>query len=210
MIAPPPPPPPPLVTAGLAQELAAAVDELRRVTVQVRTRGAATGAGVLWDGGGSEGRGLVITNAHVVRGDRATIELSDGTAARARVAARDLKRDLAALEFAADRAMERAVIRGSPPLRVGELVIAIGHPGGLVGAATLGIIHLAASEREGHTPRWIHADVRLAPGFSGGPLADATARLVGVNTMMHGSLALAVPAAAVEAWVRRAHALVAP
>src|SRR5436189_207382 len=88
MIAPPPPPPPPLVTAGLAQELAAAVDELRRVTVQVRTRGAATGAGVLWDGGGSECRGLVITNAHVVRGDRATVELSDGTAARARVAAR--------------------------------------------------------------------------------------------------------------------------
>ena len=209
MIAPPPPPPPPLVTAGLAQELAAAVDELRRVTVQVRTRGAATGAGVLWDGGGSEGRGLVITNAHVVRGDRATVELSDGTAARARVAARDLKRDLAALEFAADRAMERAVIRGSPPLRVGELVIAIGHPGGLVGAVALGIIHDAESPREGRTARWIRADVRLAPGFSGGPLADATGRLVGVNTMMQGSLALAVPAAAVEAWVRRSHALVA-
>src|SRR3989442_13642508 len=48
---------PPLVTAGLTQELAAAVDQLRRVTVQVRTRGAATGAGVLWDGGGAAGGG---------------------------------------------------------------------------------------------------------------------------------------------------------
>src|SRR6266704_5550810 len=117
MIAPPPPPPPPLVTAGLAQELAAAVDELRRVTVQVRTRGAATGAGVLWDGGGSEGRALVITNAHVVRGDRATIELSDGTVARARVVAHDPKRDRAALEFESWRALVSIVIRDSPPLR---------------------------------------------------------------------------------------------
>ena len=198
------------VTAGLAQGLAAAVDELRHITVQVRTRGAATGAGVLWNRGESGDRGLVITNAHVVRGDRATIELGDGTVARARVVARDPKRDLAALEFEPGRAMVATVVRDSPPLRVGELVIAIGHPGGFVGAATLGIVQATESAREGRAPRWIRADVRLAPGFSGGPLADATGRLVGVNTMMQGNLALAVPAAAVEAWVRRSHAPVAP
>ena len=198
------------VTAGLAQGLAAAVDELRHITVQVRTRGAATGAGVLWNRGESGDRGLVITNAHVVRGDRATIELSDGAVARARVVARDRKRDLAALEFEPGRAMAATVVRDSPPLRVGELVIAIGHPGGLVGAATLGIVQATESAREGRAPRWIRADVRLAPGFSGGPLADATGRLVGVNTMMQGNLALAVPAAAVEAWVRRSHQPVAP
>ena len=198
-----------LAAAGLARELAAAVDQLRRITVQVRAHGAATGAGILWTGGESEGRGLVITNAHVVRGDRATIELSDGTAARGRLVARDLKRDLAALEFEPTSATPSAAVRDSPPPRVGELVIAIGHPGGLVSAVALGIIHGAESPREGRTARWIRADVRLAPGFSGGPLADATGRLVGVNTMMQGSLALAVPAAAVEAWVRRSHALVA-
>ena len=198
------------VTAGLAQGLAAAVDELRHITVQVRTRGAATGAGVLWNRGESGDRGLVITNAHVVRGDRATIELGDGTVARARVVARDPKRDLTALEFEPGRAMPATVVRDSPPLRVGELVIAIGHPGGFVGAATLGIVQATESAREGRAPRWIRADVRLAPGFSGGPLADATGRLVGVNTMMQGNLALAVPAAAVEAWVRHSHQPVAP
>ena len=198
------------MTAGLAQEVAAAVDQLRQITVQVRTHRAATGAGILWNGGESEGRGLVITNAHVVQGDRATIELSDGTAARGRVVARDLKRDLAALEFEPGRAMVGAVVRDAPPLRVGELVIALGHPGGLTGAATLGIIHRAESEREGRTPRWIRADVRLAPGFSGGPLADTTGRLVGVNTMMQGGLALAIPALAVEAWVRRSHTMAVP
>jgi len=195
------------LTAGLAQEVAAAVDQLRHVTVQLRTQGAATGAGILWNAAESDGRGLVITNAHVVQSDRATIELSDGTAAPGRVVARDSKRDLAALEFEPGRAVVGAVVRDSPPLRVGELVIALGHPGGLAGAATLGIVHRAESEREGRTPRWIRADVRLAPGFSGGPLADATGRLVGVNTMMQGGLALAIPAAAVEAWVRRAHTM---
>ncbi len=188
-------------TAGLAQGLAAAVDQLRHITVQVRTRGAATGAGILWD------RGLVITNAHVIRGDRATIELSDGTVARARLVARDSKRDLAALELELGRPVAGAVVRDSPPLRVGEMVIAIGHPGGLVGAATLGIIHRAEGEREGRPPRWIRADLRLAPGFSGGPLADTAGRLVGVNTMVQGGLALAIPAVAVAAWLQRSHAM---
>jgi serine protease Do len=194
------------VAAGLAQALAAVVDQLRRVTVQVRTQDTTTGAGVLWDDAGSEGGGLVITNAHVVRGDRATIEFSDGAAARARVVARDQRRDLAALEFAPSRDLGFAPVRDAPALRAGELVVAIGHPDRLVGVATLGIVHRAESEREGRTPRWIRADVRLAPGFSGGPLADTTGRVVGVNTMMQGGLALAIPAAAVDAWVRRAHA----
>src|SRR5207244_5002445 len=78
------------MTAGLAQEVAAAVDQLRQITVQVRMHRAATGAGILWNSGESEGPGLVITNAHVVQGDRATIELSDGTGARGRVVAREL------------------------------------------------------------------------------------------------------------------------
>ena len=197
----------PAVSAGLARDLAAAVDQLRQITVQVRTQGAATGAGILWDKGEPGGRGLVITNAHVIRGDHATIEFSDGTVARAEVVARDRKRDLAALEFEPGHAGAVAVVRDAPALRVGELVIAIGHPGGLVGAATLGIVHRAEHEGEGRARRWIEADVRLAPGFSGGPLADTEGRLVGVNTMMQGRLALAVPAAAVQAWVHRAQAM---
>ena len=197
------------VNAGLAQEIAAAVERLRQITVQIGTHGAAIGAGILWNGGASDGTGLVITNAHVVRGDRATIELSEGTGARGRVVARDLKRDLAAIEIDAWPAIAPTVIRDSPPLRVGELMIAIGHPGGLVGAATLGIVHATQEAREGRAARWVQADLRLAPGFSGGPLADAAGRLVGVNTMIQGSLALAVPAAAVEAWLQRSHALVA-
>lgn len=197
-------------TAGLAQELAAAVAALGRVTVRVQSSRAASGAGLLWDspGGGDDSRALVITNAHVATRAQATIQFSDGAVAHARVVARDRKRDLAALAFDLEPLEPHptaafAHVRAAPPLRVGELVIAIGHPGALSGAATLGIIHSAGGDRAGRTPQWIAADLRLAPGFSGGPLADASGRLIGINTMMQGALALAVPAALVQSWVRR-------
>jgi serine protease Do len=57
---------------------------------------------------------------------------------------------------------------------------------------TTGVVHaLPAAGRDGR--RFIHADVRLAPGNSGGPLADPTGRVVGINTLMAGGLALAIP-----------------
>jgi serine protease Do len=187
----------------LGQELGAVVDALRRVTVQVQTRGSGLGAGVLWDGAG-----LVVTNAHVARGERATIQLADGSIAPARVVARDRRRDLAALELdgLASTLTVAEVLRqppSPPPPRVGDLVIAVGHPGGHTGAATLGIIHAVDGDHADRPPRWVRADVLLAPGFSGGPLADAAGRVIGINTMIQGGLALAVPAMAVERWLQR-------
>jgi serine protease Do len=53
---------------------------------------------------------------------------------------------------------------------------------------------------------WIQADVRLAPGNSGGPLADASGRVVGLNAMIVGGLALAIPIGRVTEFVRAAGA----
>jgi serine protease Do len=79
---------------------------------------------------------------------------------------------------------------------VGELVVAVGNPLGFVGALTTGVVHAP-------TRRWVHADVRLAPGNSGGPLADARGRVIGINTMIAGGLALAVPSNSVTRFLRR-------
>jgi serine protease Do len=54
---------------------------------------------------------------------------------------------------------------------------------------------------EGKTLRWVQADVRLGPGNSGGPLADANGRVIGVAAMIVAGIALAVPAPEVEALV---------
>ena len=180
----------------VAHELAAVAERLRRATVQVRGRGPGGGSGVIW-----RPDGLIMTNAHVARGPRATVELWDGRVLAATVTARDPQRDLAALAVDASD-LPAAPVADSGALRVGELVLAVGNPFGVVGALTIGIVHATGAASEGGRQRWVQADVRLAPGNSGGPLADARGRVIGINSMIAGGLALAVPSNAVERFLR--------
>lgn len=175
------------------EDLAAVAATLSRSTVQVRSRRYGVGSGVIW-----HPSGLIITNDHVVRGSRATVELSDGRVFDAVCTGRDPQRDLAALKVSAAD-LSAATVGDSDALRVGELVLAVGNPLGLVGALTTGIIHAVGPK---NASRWIQADVRLAPGNSGGPLADAQGRVIGINTVIAGGLALAVPSNAVQRFLR--------
>lgn len=157
------------------------IERLRRSTVQVLS-GRGGGSGVIWDANGS-----VVTNAHVVRGKYAEIVDVQGRRGTARIIRRDRARDLAVLQIAPAN-LEPAEIGDSASLRIGQLVLAIGHPFGVAGAVTLGTIHAA-----GEGSKWIQADVRLAPGNSGGILADAAGRVIGINTMIFHGIGLAVP-----------------
>src|SRR5262245_10604379 len=161
-------------------------ERLRRSTVHV----ARSGSGVIW---GSAG--LIITNAHVARAPKLRVELWDGRSFEGDVVARDPRRDLASLRIPAS-GLPALTAGASSALRVGELVVAVGNPLGFVGALTTGVVHAL-------TRRWVHADVRLAPGNSGGPLADAQGRVIGINTMIAGGLALAVPSNSVAQFLRR-------
>jgi S1-C subfamily serine protease len=95
-----------------------------------------------------------------------------------------------------------ATLGNLSPLRPGHLLVAVGHPFGLANAVTAGVVHSVGpipNELERAIGRrglsWIQADIRLAPGNSGGPLCDIEGRVVGINTMVAGGLALAIPAA---------------
>jgi len=173
-------------------------ERLRRSTVQVRLRGAhAGGSGVI-----ASPDGRIVTNAHVARGGDASVELWDGRSLAARLVARDSRRDLAALQVEAS-GLPAAAFGDSDRLRVGELVMAIGNPMGFIGALTRGVVH-AVGRLPGLGPQsWVLADVRLAPGNSGGPLADSQGRVVGINTMIVHGLGAAVPASAVSPFLRR-------
>jgi serine protease Do len=162
-------------------------EQLRRSTVLIDSGGRGAGSGVIWSSDG-----LVVTNAHVVRGSRVNVQLWDGREYEAAIGSRDTGRDLAQIRIdAAD--LQAATAADSSKLRPGELAIAIGNPMGFVGALATGVIH-AVGPLRGLGPRtWVQADVRLAPGNSGGPLADAHGRIVGINTMVAGRLALAIP-----------------
>ncbi len=175
------------MTAELSAQFEALARALRASTVRVHDeRGRGSGSGVLWDADG-----LVVTNAHVVRGGSATVEFGRAGRTGAELVNRDEARDLAALRVRPPDGFVPATVRDSATLVPGELVVAVGNPLGLVGAVTAGLVQRCNA-------RWVVADVRLAPGNSGGPLADAAGRVVGINSMVAGGLALAVPSAAVR------------
>ena len=162
-------------------------EQLRRSTVLIHAGGRGTGSGIIWSSDG-----LVVTNAHVIRGSPITVQLWDGREFEAAVRSRDLRRDLAQLRIDA-RSLPFASAGDSSEVRPGELAIAIGNPLGFVGALATGVIHAVGTIRRLGPQSWVQADLRLAPGNSGGPLANAEGRVVGINTMVAGRLALAIP-----------------
>ena len=169
-------------------------EALRRSTVYVRTAsGYAEGSG----SGIALTDGRVLTNAHVIRGGPITVEWWEGKSTAATVTKVDRRRDLALLQVPKLEAPP-ATLADSSRLKAGTPVIAVGNPLGFIGALSSGVVHAVRPIAQGG-PKWIHADVRLAPGSSGGPLADFDGQVLGVNTMIVSSgLALAIPSRAVQ------------
>jgi len=181
---------------GVASDAGRDVAErLRRSTVQVRAGRSGAGSGIIWNSDG-----LIVTNAHVARGKRLGVELEDGRVLHASVSERDDARDIAALHIDAS-ALPAATIGDSDLVRPGHFAFAVGNPYGVVGAVTSGIVFAAGSSADRRS-RWIQADVRIAPGNSGGPLADARGHVIGVNSMIYGGLAIAVPSNTVVRFLR--------
>ena len=167
-------------------------EKLRRSTVLIQSGGRGSGSGVIWSSGGT-----IITNAHVAQTKNPRVQLWDGREFDASVASRDRFRDLAKLRIDATN-LEAAFPADSSQIRPGELAIAIGNPLGFVGALTTGVIHGVGPLHGLGSQSWIQADVRLAPGNSGGPLANSSGRVIGINTMVAGGLALAIPSNSIQ------------
>jgi serine protease Do len=174
---------------------------LRRSTVQVRT-----------GGGGQQGCGSglvlpdhqVVTNAHVVQGSQVRVESWEGAEAVAAVVKIDQRRDLAVLSVPGLRA-PAASFGDSNELKPGAPVIAVGNPLGFTGAVSSGVVRAVGATPRLGSHEWIQAEIRLAPGNSGGPLADFAGRAVGINTMIMGGLALAIPSRRVQRFLTQAH-----
>jgi serine protease Do len=170
-------------------------EQLRRSTVLVLPGERGNGSGVIWSADG-----VIVTNAHVARASQMRVQLWDGREFDAALVSRDTRRDLAELRVKAAN-LPAAAVADSSQVRPGELAIAIGNPLGFVGALTTGVVQAVGPLRRFGSQPWVQADVRLAPGNSGGPLADARGRVIGINTMVAGRLALAVPSNAVTAFL---------
>lgn len=173
---------------GVGDALAAVAASLRQLTVEIRNGSQSHGSGVTWSADG-----VIVTNAHVVSSGTPVVELWDGRVFPGRIARHDAARDLAVVRIDA-LGLPAAVPAPARELKPGALVLAMGHPLGVRGALSLGVLHSTSGPAHA---RWLRADVRLAPGNSGGPLADAAGRILGLNTMVVDGLAYAIASPAV-------------
>jgi len=171
-------------------------EDLQQAVVEVRSGETASGTGIIWGGAG-----LVVTNAHCIRRGAPVQVNAGGKWREAHALAYHPHHDLALLA-APSVAGPLLELRDPDSLRTGELVFAHGHPLGIKDALAMGVLHAVTRDRSG-SARWIVADVRLAPGNSGGPLVDAAGRLVGINSMVVNGLGVAVPASLVQQFVER-------
>jgi serine protease Do len=190
----------------IAGELEALATRLREVTVRIHTsrgRFDGVGAGVIWRLTGD--RVAIITNFHVVppgRGDHVSVEVRRGRVTDGRVVARDRAHDLAllVLDDMLDESARAATLGATRTLRAGELVVALGHPFGVPGSLSVGVVHAVPNGDDG----LIGADIRLAPGNSGGPLATLDGDVIGINCMIARGLGIAIPVHIADRFVREA------
>ena len=146
--------------------------------------------------------GYLLTNAHVVAdAESGTAEFADGTETTIDVVGADPLSDLAVVLARSSVPPGSVTFGNADNLRVGQLVIAVGNPLGLAGSVTAGVVSglgRSLPTRSGSAGRVIEdviqTDAALNPGNSGGALADAAGRVIGINTAVAGvGLGLAVP-----------------
>ena len=176
------------------------------------------GSGVLWDK-----EGHVVTANHVVgRRTSAKVELQDGRSLEAKIIGRDPTSDVALLKVEAT-GLKPIEVGDSQPLKSGQFVLALANSLGSRVNITSGIV----TNPSRTIPGWwgvvvedaVITDARLNPGYSGGPLVDASGKMIGMNVAYASSRGIAVPVSTLkgiasklsrEGKIRRSYLGIAP
>ncbi len=175
--------------SALSNQMADAVERVAKSTVSVFGRDRQSATGIVY------ANELVLTTDHVLeRDDNLSISLADGAKLPAQLVGRDPSTDLAVLRVAGLKA-DNATPSGTA--RVGQLILAVGRPEeGLM--ASHGVVSAVGGPlRMGNgvnVERYIRTDATPYPGFSGGPIIDATGAVLGIlTTGLARNVALGIP-----------------
>jgi S1-C subfamily serine protease len=142
-----------------------------------------TGSGFIIDG-----KGQIITNAHVVQGaDKVTVNLKDGRSFAGKVMGLDTVTDVAVVKIEGGDNLPTVELGNATKIKAGEWAIAIGNPLGLDNSVTAGIISATgrSSSQVGDSSKrvnYIQTDAAINPGNSGGPLLNSAGQVIGMNT----------------------------
>ena len=161
-------------------------------------------------------KGLVVTNAHVVKSHgqaKIRVVLWDRREFSARIVSMDNKTDIAILQIEdAKEKFQFLSFEDSDALEVGDIVLAIGNPFGVGQTVTSGIVSALARTGVGKSDAqvFIQTDAAINPGNSGGALLDMNGRLVGINTAIYSKtggshgIGFAIPSNLVRLYVNSA------
>ena len=178
----------------LLQSFSNAVTELAEsvspsvVNVNAGRRG---GTGIIWSADG-----LIVTASHVVGQSTApTVVTSDGQELEAKLVGRDPYTDVALLKVDSS-GLTPVRIGSADGIKVGQFVLALANASGRKASATSGII---TSNRRSMRGFWgvmiedaVVSDAKLNPGYSGGPLVDASGNLLGMNVAYFAGRGVAI------------------
>ncbi len=186
------------VLADVSNDLAATVEQAGQGVVRVEGRRRMPASGVVWSADG-----IIVTSNHVVeRDENVTVGLPNGETVAVSVIGRDATTDIAVLR-ASSGGLTAANWVNADGLKVGHLALALGRPGQSV-QATLGVVSALGeawrTSAGGHVDVYLQTDVVMYPGFSGGPLVDASGGVIGLNS---SALARGVTVSLPTATVRR-------
>ena len=151
--------------------------------------------------------GYALTNAHVVQGGRhIRLRFHDGETAEADVIGMDVTTDLAVLRSGRSD-LATLPLAEAAQVKVGQVVVALGHPFGFERSVTLGVVSALERRLPGRDGAvldgLIQTDAAINPGNSGGPLMNVRGQIVGINTAMlpfAQGIGFAVPSST-AAWV---------
>ena len=190
--------------------LADLAERLKPASVHVRVRRSAAAIKDDADDGPGERRasgsgflidqsGTIVTNAHVIEGaESIQVRLSDGRRFTGTMLGKDSLTDLALIKIEPAGALPALTLANSNRVRVGEFVMALGHPFGLEHSVSFGIVSRKGAPLTVAAPGFdfIQTDAAINPGNSGGPLVNMAGEVVGVNSMAarNGSIGFAIPA----------------
>ena len=158
-------------------------DSYRDFFTGVQERETGTGSGVIFDADG-----YIVTNYHVIEGaSKVVVTLSDGSQEEATLIGGDKRSDLAVIKIEKNN-LPTAKLGSSASLRDGEIVVAIGNPGGadFARSITHGIISgldRLITTSEGLSFRLIQTDAAINPGNSGGALINMNGEVIGINSI---------------------------
>jgi S1-C subfamily serine protease len=170
------------VSPAVAQIMVRKTDARRRRNQEE----GATGSGFL-----VSPEGFIVTNSHVVNKSREIeVNLPDGTSYQAEAIGEDPSTDIAVIRVYGNNFIH-AGFGDSRKLKVGQLVIAIGNPFGFQFTVTTGVVSALGRSMYSYSGRLIdgiiQTDAALNPGNSGGPLINANAEVIGINTAIISS-----------------------